>query len=75
MQGGIGGEQPLQCSIVPDGMYVGNGGIFASGSLSTRAKMPSLQICRPEIRRISGKSVKGVVLAGEVGPPPITIRP
>ena len=59
-QGGIGGEQPLQCSIVPDGMYVGNGGIFASGSLSTKAKMPSLQICRPETCRVLGKSVKGV---------------
>ncbi len=44
----------VQNSIVLDmgstlyrlGMYVGNGGIFASGSLSTKAKMPSLQICR-----------------------------
>ena len=75
MQGGIGGEQPLQCSIVPGGMYGGNGGIFTPGSLSTRVKMSSLQICRPESRKGSGKSVKGVVLAGEVGPPPITIRP
>ena len=48
-------------------MYGGNGGIFAAGSLSTRAKMPSLQICRPEIRRISGKSEEDV-LKGDLSP-------
>ena len=71
-QGGIGGEQPLRCSIVPGGMYGGNGGHFYVGKpsraretraipqMSTRVKMPSLQICRPESRKGSGKSVKGV---------------
>ena len=48
-QGGIGGEQPLRCSIGPGDMCGGAAVIFATGSLSTRAKMTSLQICRPEI--------------------------
>ena len=32
---------------------------FCGREPATRAKMASFQICRPEIRRISGKSAKG----------------
>ena len=49
-------------------MYVGNGGIFALGSLSTRAKMPSLQILRPEALCLK-QNLEGVVSAGELASP------
>jgi len=35
--------------IVRGGVYAAGGAIFAAGSLPTRAKIVSLQICRPEI--------------------------
>jgi hypothetical protein len=56
---------PKDCRL---GMYGGNGGIFASGSLSTRAKIPSLQICRPETRRVLGKSGGGGLGGGVYSP-------
>jgi len=44
-----GGAERPRSLIVRGGVYAAGGAIFAAGSLPTRAKIVSLQICRPEI--------------------------
>ena len=75
--------------IVTGGLCDGDASIFAAGSFATRAKIPSLQILRPEFfaclfispifsldrRKTQAKSVKGVAMAGEAGPPPYRLIP
>ena len=64
---GVSGAVAPRSLIVRGGVYAAGGAFFAAGSLSTRAKKASLQICRPEIRRISGKSEEDV-LKGDLSP-------
>ena len=49
---------PKDCRL---GMYGGNGGIFTAGSLPTRVKMPTLQICRIAVSPVRPR-------AGETSP-------
>ena len=46
---GVSGAAAPRSSIVRGGVYAAGGAFFVAGSLSTRAKKASLQICRPEI--------------------------
>ena len=46
---GVSGAAAPRSLIVRGGVYAAGGTIFAAGSLPTRAKIVSLQICRPEI--------------------------
>ena len=53
------GPKPFRISIVPGGVYAGDGAIFASENLFSRVKIASLQFPRPEIRRILAETGEG----------------
>ena len=53
------GRKPFRGSIVPGGVYGGDGAIFAAEIPFSRAKIASLQFPRPKIRRILAETGEG----------------
>ena len=64
------GPQPSRITIVASGVYGGHGAIFSEENPIFRRKNRFLADFAAGTRRVPAKSVKGVVAAGEVGPPP-----
>ena len=63
------GAKSFRTSIVPGGVYGGGGAIFCAGKFPfSRAKIASLQFPRPEIRRISAETGRGVSGGGACSP-------
>ena len=53
------GPKPFRASIVPGGVYGGDGAIFAEENPIFQSKIASLQFPRPEIRRILAETGRG----------------